>query len=248
MEIATKAARKAAQPSFAFREGCRQSVEDLAGDIVAEYLSNHGELDRAEDQFGFEIWCYALARKLRTNYRNRNEVNAEDVSTKHISNKRDRENNENAFDFLKSGSISGRQRPMQEIHMEVLDVLRFVSLLPRAESELVLSIVDYGDVTEFAKDRKISLYDAMVDLQRARTIMSRLRDDEDDGNKETLQPRRVTTSYVSHEHFPGGKPQLALVDEVDPDVDLDVHPADAQRERVWQDQPWLFRPIKKRMR
>lgn len=250
MEIATKAARKAAQPSFSFREGCRQSIEDLASDIVAEYLSNPAALDAAQDELGFEIWCYTLARKLRTNYRNREEVGAEDVLVRQVSNHRDRETAESAFDLIRSGSMAGRQRPMQELHMEVLDVLRFVQMLPRADSELVLSIVDYGDITEFAKDRKVSLYDAMADLQRARTIMSRLRDDEVDENREIHMPHCVASSYIGHEHFRDAKPQgAALVDCADlDDVDLDVHPADAQRDRVWQDQPWLFRPIKKRMR
>lgn len=154
-------------------------ADDIVGDIVCEYLSLP-EFDKPQSLHDYQVWCYRAARKFRKRYARDKKAISIESAYDHLDNVR----GESALDMLMSGSVMHRQRPHQEVHMEVRDAFRGIAMLPEKDARLVVSVIDHGNVAEYAKDRGVSLFDAMSDLTRARMLMNRLRDDDADERAE----------------------------------------------------------------
>lgn len=177
MEMATRAAKLALRRYL--RTSSSDAIHDIASDVVLEYLAL-GEAETAEDQESFERFCFNAASRWGKKYRYSRELSIEQYASETMQ-------GDNYIALLLSGSTRGRQRPTQELHMEVMDVLRWIDRLPDQDRKTVVGTIDHGDVVEFSKEKNISLFEAMAELKRARSIMDRLRDDDELDRREDRQ-------------------------------------------------------------
>lgn len=75
------------------------------------------------------------------------------------------------------------QRPTQFLYLLAMDLLRSVARLPEDMQRTVYRLIDSGDVTEYAKDHGVNLFEAMKELKHSRDVMRRILEDDADEKK-----------------------------------------------------------------
>lgn len=209
---ARKAAHKAAAVRIRYQYGGEELFEDVAQDILCEWISLN-EDDRPKTLEEYEVWAYLTARiALRgTRYGTGREVFAGNKLTKKtttlaIANEGLSRDPKKIYSLHESpmdadayfnAATHRHVRPSQILHLECLDALKLISRLPKEKKDLALSVIDYGSIAEYAKDNRVSLFDAMANLRKAREMMTALRDLVDDDFED--QERRKGKPEVREE-------------------------------------------------
>jgi len=85
-------------------------------------------------------------------------------------------------------SLRGRVKPEQESYVHCMDILRSFGRLPDDLQRSARILLDYGDITEFAKERQVSLFDALKEQAYLRTVLRRLMEDDADERRDVSEP------------------------------------------------------------
>lgn len=177
VQIATVAARKAVKRSaHEWNDGL---IEDVSQEVISAYYAT-SEWSRPKTALEFEAWAYEAAHRARKMFRRQRGSEESDRITYESGNEGSK------IDMIASrfDSMYHHVKPEQLLRCEALDAIRMIGLLPPAEQDLVWAVVRSEDVVGYAKDHKVSLFDAMASMKRARMLMNRLADDIADERKE----------------------------------------------------------------
>lgn len=182
--MSTKAAKRAlvAKRRFNVDVG-RILAEDVAQSILCVFYETP-ELMRVNSRNEFQVWAYSEALRIiaRTQVLNRIEVSDEyQVHGGHAAATRNGNQIQSKSDWYQ---FRATVRPHQLVYCEAMDAIRMIALLPEEQQHQVWAVIESEDVVGYAKDRNVSLFDAMDALKHARVVMNRLADDLTDERKE----------------------------------------------------------------
>lgn len=184
--IATRCAQKTWNRKWGrYTEASSDWIEDAASDVLVTYYGL-SEWDRPKNEHEFELFAYQGASKTKGREEKRAIV---EIGThgKRVSTDHREENDGDVYAdwlaFHHSGSLSHAQKPTQELYLYLLDVMRSLDAAPEEIRRAANRLADSGSIIEFARDNKISLFDAMNEQKRLKTITKRIAEDLADEKK-----------------------------------------------------------------
>lgn len=148
------------------------SVEDLAQEVLSRFYAL-SVWDRPKTGNEFEIWAFQEAKKakaamIKLVHRERPDsiMTAEGTELSAVE-----------IAAARPEYMYASSRPMQLIRCDVIDALKMVGRLPAEMQRKVKDVIDCEDVMGYAKDKDVSLFEAMAAMKHVRVVMNRLSED-----------------------------------------------------------------------